>query len=63
MPIVNVHLFEGRTLEQKRRLVDEVTKAICNSIEVPADAVRIILMEMERTDFAVGGVLASDKNK
>lgn len=61
MPILQVHLLQGRTTEQKRRLVQEVTEAVCRSLDVKADQVRIILSEMDREDYAVGGTLMADK--
>jgi len=61
VPIVQVELFSGRTLEQKRALVDQVTKAICQSLSVPPEAVRIILREMKHEDYAVAGRLHVDR--
>ena len=57
MPIIQVHLLEGRTVEQKRKLVSQVTEAVVKSLDVPPDAVRIILDEMAKRDYAVAGVL------
>ncbi|MDK2882619.1 MAG: 4-oxalocrotonate tautomerase, partial [Bacillota bacterium] len=37
MPIVQIDLLEGRTVEQKRQLVAKVTEAITESLGVPAD--------------------------
>lgn len=61
MPIVNIHLIEGRTLEQKRALVENVTKAICESVDAPPESVRIILSDMKKQDYAVAGQLYCDK--
>lgn len=61
MPIVHIHLIEGRTLEQKRKLVQKVTKAVCESVDTPPEAVKIILSDMARHDYAEAGVLYSEK--
>jgi len=61
MPIIQVSLFEGRTVDQKRKLVTEMTHAVVKSLDVKPEDVRIILQEMARHDYAIGGVLASDK--
>ena len=61
MPIVQVHLIEGRTVEQKRKLVAEMTKAVVDSLDVKAEDVRIILSDMTKQDYSVGGVLFIDK--
>jgi 4-oxalocrotonate tautomerase len=60
MPIVNIHILEGRTVEQKRKMVASVTKAISESIDVPEDKVRIIISNMAFEDFAHAGKLTID---
>jgi len=61
MPIITVNFLEGRTLEQKRLLAENITKAVMESLKVSQDSVSIILQEMKREDFAKGGVLRCDK--
>jgi len=60
MPIVQIHILEGRTVEQKRKMADGVTKAICDSLSVGPEKVRIIISNMENEDFAVAGKLVVD---
>lgn len=61
MPIVQIELLEGRTVEQKRAIADKVTKAIVESVNCPADAVSIIIRDMPRENYAKAGVLAADR--
>lgn len=61
MPIVQIDLLEGRTLEQKREMVKEVTEAIVRTLGVQPDAVRIILRDMKFENFAVAGILRIDQ--
>jgi 4-oxalocrotonate tautomerase len=61
MPIIHVNMYEGRTIDQKRKLVTAVTDAVVKSLEVKPDAVRIILHEIPKHNLAVAGVLASDR--
>lgn len=61
MPIVQIELLEGRTVEQKRALVAKVTDAVCDSLGVTADKVSIILRDMELNNYARGGRLFCDK--
>ncbi|MBI2233843.1 MAG: 4-oxalocrotonate tautomerase [Micavibrio aeruginosavorus] len=63
MPIVQIHLIEGRTVEQKRALVRKVTDAVCESVNVTPEHVKIILSDMARHDYAIGGVLKMDESK
>jgi 4-oxalocrotonate tautomerase len=61
MPIIQVNLLEGRTIDQKRKLVANMTDAVAKSLDVKPEDVRIILRDMSRHDYAVAGVLAADK--
>jgi 4-oxalocrotonate tautomerase len=60
MPEVVIYLLEGRTLDERRRLVSEVTAALVNSIGVPVESVTVSLVETAKTAKAKGGVLFSD---
>ncbi len=61
MPIVQVHLLEGRSNEQKKKLVAEMTASVCSALGVDPEQVRIILSEMSKQDYAVAGKLFSEK--
>lgn len=61
MPIVQIELLEGRTVEQKRILAEKVTQAIVESIGAPPENVSIIIRDMAKENFAKAGKLASDK--
>ncbi len=55
MPIAQINIIEGRTDEQKERLIQEVTAAIVRAIDAPQDSVRIIINEMPKQHFGIGG--------
>ncbi|MGF6545758.1 MULTISPECIES: 2-hydroxymuconate tautomerase [Paraburkholderia] len=55
MPIMNVHLLEGRTDEQKARLIEALTEAAMNAIDAPRESIRVLLIEIPKTDFGIGG--------
>lgn len=61
MPIVQIEILEGRTLDQKRQLAKKVTEAIVESLSCPPAAVRIMLREMSKEHFAIGGKLKIDE--
>ncbi len=63
MPIIHVHLFEGRTIEQKRKLVATVTDAVVKSLDVTPEKVRILFHDMAKHDFAVAGTLVIDRKE
>ena len=60
MPIIQVHLIEGRTVEQKRALVKKMTAVVCETVNVQPEAVRIILSDMAKHDYAIAGQLKAD---
>ncbi len=60
MPIVEIHLMAGRDDEKKRALVKSVTEAVSSSLGVPPASVRILLSEMAKNHYAVGGTLVLD---
>lgn len=61
MPIIQVEMLEGRTIEQKRQMVKKVTEAVVDSVNCPPEAVRIIIREMPKEHFAVAGKLIIDE--
>ena len=46
---------------KKRKAVADVTKCLCDDLEVRPEQVRVILHEMPREHYAIGGVLVSDR--
>jgi 4-oxalocrotonate tautomerase len=45
MPIIEMHLAEGRTPEQKRKVANAVTEAVMQALGVKSEAVRILITE------------------
>lgn len=61
MPIVNIAILKGRTLQQKQELVKSVTEAVAKSVDVTPEKIWIKIDEMETENFATGGILQSEK--
>ena len=61
MPLVHIDLIEGRSEEQLKGLVKDVTAAISKNANVPAVRVHIVLNEMRKDRYSVGGTMVSDK--
>ncbi len=61
MPVVTVELWEGRTLDQKRRLVQAITDAMVEHADASPDALHVILHEIPRENWARAGVLGVDR--
>ncbi|WP_265943349.1 tautomerase family protein [Dechloromonas sp. A34] len=63
MPIIEMHLLEGRSVEKKRKAVAAITAALVESLEVKADTVRILITEHPVEHFAVAGVTVGQRNE
>jgi 4-oxalocrotonate tautomerase len=63
MPLVEIHMLEGRTENQKKALLDSVTEAIRSSLEVPLSSIRVWIREFSPKDYMVAGELYAEKKK
>jgi 4-oxalocrotonate tautomerase len=59
MPIIQVHMLEGRTQDLKKKLVANMTEAVVKSLGVKPEDVRIILMDMAKSNYSIAGVMKS----
>jgi 4-oxalocrotonate tautomerase len=63
MPIVNIHILEGRTPEQKKTLISEVTKAVSRSINSPPEKIKVLLFEIPEENWATAGVSKKEEKQ
>lgn len=61
MPLVHIELIEGRSQEQLKALCADVTAAVVKNTGAPAEHVHVVLSEMRKDRYSVGGVLKSDE--
>ena len=61
MPHIQITMLTGRTIEQKRKLVERVTDAMAEEAKTPKEGIVVTIVEVEREDYARGGVLMTDK--
>jgi len=61
MPVVIVEMWAGRTVEQKRALVEGLTE-VFTKVGTPASAVHIVIQDVPKTNWGTGGKLASDES-
>jgi 4-oxalocrotonate tautomerase len=61
MPEIFVYAIEGRSLDQKRGLVKDITDAVVRNFNVTADAVMVQIVESPKTLKAKGGKLFSER--
>ena len=60
MPTVMIFADEGRTIDQKRGLVKDITDAVCKNFAVSPEAVSILLREGKKENRAKAGKLVID---
>jgi 4-oxalocrotonate tautomerase len=61
MPLIVVKMLEGRSVDQKRRLVREMTNVVVKYTGAPEEQVDIIIEDYPKENWAKGGVLFTDK--
>jgi 4-oxalocrotonate tautomerase len=61
MPEIYVHAVEGRSLDQKRALVRDITAAVVKNFNVAADNVMVQIVESPKENKAKGGILFSER--
>jgi 4-oxalocrotonate tautomerase len=62
MPLVTVHLLEGRTLDQKRRLVARITDALIEEVGARREMIQVRFLEVSKEDWGRGGLLGIDRS-
>lgn len=60
MPMVQVYFWAGRNKEQKMKIVDGITKVFVEQ-NVPEKEVTVILHDIPKDNWGIGGKLSSDK--
>ena len=61
MPVIRVEMFK-RTQEQKRDLARELTDAFVRTCGGNKESIKILITEVDKNNWASGGVITADKN-
>jgi len=61
MPVVRIDLWKGREKERKKELIEKTTSVVADVIGCPIEAVQIIINEVEKDNWGIGGTPASVK--
>ena len=61
MPLIQIHLAEGRTEEQKKELMTGITDLTEKVIGAPRDSIRVWINEFPDTDYMAAGELLMEK--
>ena len=60
MPFVQIYILEGRTEEQKKAAIAKVTEALSETLNAPKENVRVMIQEVPKSQWGIGGVTAKD---
>lgn len=60
MPRVSIEAIEGRSVEQKRGLVRDITEAVIKNFNVGPEAVSVVIHEISKENLAKAGKLFID---
>lgn len=56
MPIAHIHMLEGRSKEQKKQVIEEVTSALQASLGAEKAKIKVLLHEIPEDSWATAGV-------
>jgi len=48
-------MWQGRDKETKKKLIDNVTKATCEAIKCPPEAVQIVIEDIPKENWGING--------
>ncbi len=60
MPTYHVEMLEGRTLEQKKKLVEEITRVSVEVLGGSPSSVDVLIVDVKADNWATGGKLWSE---
>ncbi len=60
MPIAHIHILEGRTPEQKRAAIERVTQALHETLGAPPESIRVVIQEIPKENWGIGGRTAKE---
>lgn len=60
MPFAQIYMLEGRTEEQKRAVIEKVTQALVEAVDAKPEAVRVMILDVPKSQWGIGGKTAKD---
>lgn len=60
MPFVHIQMMEGRPPEKIDELIKNVTATVSETLDAPKENVRVLITEVPKTHWGIGGVSAKD---
>lgn len=60
MPFIRIEMLDGRSKEQKKEIVEVLSHHLARIANCRVDDVQVVISEVNRENWAVGGVVQSD---
>ena len=60
MPVIQITMSEGRTLEQKRELIRVLTKETARILKSKEENMRVLIYEVSKENWGNAGILGTD---
>ncbi|KAF5065753.1 Tautomerase enzyme [anaerobic digester metagenome] len=60
MPVVTIQMSSGKSLEQKRQIVEEFTDTLVRTLKVDPSMITILIQELSRENIGKTGSLLSE---
>jgi 4-oxalocrotonate tautomerase len=61
MPFVTVHMWEGRSVDDKRKLTAAITAAMVEHAHADPSGLHVVIQEYQKENWARAGVLGIDR--
>ncbi len=55
MPIVHIEMWAGRPAETKKKLIENVTKTVCDTVGCPPEAVIVVIEDIQKENWGQSG--------
>lgn len=60
LPFIQIQIIEGRPQEKINALLKNVTETVSETLEAPKENVRVVVTEIPKTHWGIGGKSAKD---
>jgi 4-oxalocrotonate tautomerase len=55
MPIVKVEMWKGRTTEQKEKIIQNITKVMCETTGCSKEHVWVVITDVDKENWGING--------
>jgi len=56
MPIIIANILEGRNNSKKKKLIENITKSVVDTLDVQPENVRVMINEIKKEHYGIAGL-------